>query len=288
MKTPNDISRFGYIVRTPKPHQLAQWDLYESHYAMVALCQKGFCEMEANMERVMFRAGMRLCLSHVMLLRCLSVSDDFEAIVMLIDRRAVPEAILGINSAMLQKLFMPIAAPIGNENDFTLLVRMISTLQRFTEIEQFESQSQVGLEMLRSFFQVLAGINLRMQGKNEWGNPSSSDHYFRQFLDLLAENVQKHHDVAYYSEQLCITPKYLNLICKRCAGRKAKEVINILLLILLKHEILSSERSLKEIAEMYSFCDQSSLGKFCRNYLGVSPMTLRQYGVQVLKESMIL
>ena len=51
-----------------------------------------------------------------------------------------------------------------------------------------------------------------------------SDHkrlVFQQFMKLIHENYSKEHQVIYYADRLCISPKYLSRLCKEISGKSA-------------------------------------------------------------------
>jgi len=98
----------------------------------------------------------------------------------------------------------------------------------------------------------------------------------RQLYRLIINNYRKEHQVKFYSEQMCLTPQYLNQITTHVFGKTLSAIISELLFSTARSMILSSEMSIQEIADELNFPDQASFSKFIKKTAGVSPNTLRK------------
>lgn len=98
----------------------------------------------------------------------------------------------------------------------------------------------------------------------------------RQLYRLIINNYRKEHQVKFYSEQMCLTPQYLNQITSNVFGKTLSAIISDLLFSTARSMILSSEMSIQEIANELNFPDQASFSKFIKKVVGVSPNTMRK------------
>jgi AraC-like DNA-binding protein len=98
----------------------------------------------------------------------------------------------------------------------------------------------------------------------------------RQLYRLIINNYRKEHQSRFYSDQMCLTPQYLNQITKDVFGKTLSSLISDLLFSTARSMILSSEMSLQEIADELNFADQASFSKFIKKTTGVSPNALRK------------
>lgn len=98
---------------------------------------------------------------------------------------------------------------------------------------------------------------------------------FKRFLLLLAEDNCQHRSVSYFADELCITPKYLCAVCKRESKRTPLEWIHSTMAQRIRHLLLHSDMSVKEIATSLNFPNLSFFGKFVRQHLGMSPSIFR-------------
>lgn len=106
-------------------------------------------------------------------------------------------------------------------------------------------------------------------------NYTSSEKIFLQFMSLVKANTPLHRDVKFYADRLCITSKYLSAVCKQNAGKTASEIINSATVEQIKQQLLSTDRSVKEIAFGAGFDNVSFFGKYVRRELGMSPRKFR-------------
>jgi AraC-like DNA-binding protein len=92
---------------------------------------------------------------------------------------------------------------------------------------------------------------------------------------LLSEHCKTQHNVAFYADKLCITPKYLNEICRKKANKTAKDVITKAVIARIKNSLIISGTSVQRIAYEFNFCDQSSFGKYFKKAVGMAPLAFR-------------
>lgn len=98
----------------------------------------------------------------------------------------------------------------------------------------------------------------------------------RQLYRLIINNYRKEHQVKFYSEQMCLTPQYLNQITGSIFGKTLSTIISDLLFSTARSMVLSSEMSIQEIANELNFADQASFSKFIKKFAGASPNALRK------------
>ena len=231
------------------------------------------------MEQVRAQAGSRICYTHVLEMRHLEVSSDFEAIALVMSDQFSFESVVGVETELLQSLFMTPVRQIDDPLRWNLLLNLVNSMSIYGSMSEGKFHHEIPRSIFRSIVIILGeneveyastGSSSRMQGY------SMADTYFRNFINLINDHVQREHEVAFYAEQLHITPKYLNEICKLKSGHKAKEIISTILVTLVKREITYSSKSMKELASEFNFSDQSSLGKFFRKLTGQSPLTFKR------------
>lgn len=98
---------------------------------------------------------------------------------------------------------------------------------------------------------------------------------FKKFIHLVHTHCTTQRDVAFYAEQLCISTRYLSAITKEKGENSAKEIIDDFLILEIKVALQSTNLSLKEIADRYSFPDQSFFGRYFKKHTGMSPKEYR-------------
>ena len=97
-----------------------------------------------------------------------------------------------------------------------------------------------------------------------------------QFMQLIREHSTCEHQVPFYTEQLCITSRYLyEITTQYMNGKTPKQLIDEQLIAEAKVLLNEPQLSVTEIAEQLHFADQSYLSRFFKKNTGISPKEFR-------------
>ena len=97
-----------------------------------------------------------------------------------------------------------------------------------------------------------------------------------QFMQLIREHSTCEHQVPFYTEQLCITPRYLyEITTQYMNGKTPKQLIDEQLIAEAKVLLNEPCLSVTEIAELLNFADQSYLSRFFKKNTVMSPKEFR-------------
>ena len=92
---------------------------------------------------------------------------------------------------------------------------------------------------------------------------------------MAGAETPRHRDVGYYASRLCITPKYLSVVCRKMVGKPASDILNGMTVEYIKTQLRSTDKTVKEIAAEAGFDNLSFFGKYVRRELGMSPRDYR-------------
>lgn len=106
-------------------------------------------------------------------------------------------------------------------------------------------------------------------------NVSQGEILFKKFLELISHKRIKPRSVEWYAKQLCVSPKYLSVICKTQSGQTAREIINKLVFADIRNLLKNSDKSIKEITHYLDFPSISFFGKYVKARTGMSPTRYR-------------
>ena len=96
-----------------------------------------------------------------------------------------------------------------------------------------------------------------------------------KFMYLVDIHYREEHKVQFYAKKLKITPNYLTNLCSDYTGESPKSIIESKILSSLKNDLLHSDYSLQELAQLYRFPDVSYMGRFFKRNAGCTPNTFR-------------
>ena len=103
-----------------------------------------------------------------------------------------------------------------------------------------------------------------------------TEQHFSKFMQLIYDNPTIEHKVKVYADKLCITPKYLNIICKKAVNQKPSDIIEKEITQRAIKMLKENDLNIKQIAQQLGFSNQSHFGTFMRRVTGQSPLDIRE------------
>ena len=98
-----------------------------------------------------------------------------------------------------------------------------------------------------------------------------SEELYNQFLNAVERYFNRYADVAFYAEQLNVSPRYLGQVTRRIADRSPKSVIDERITTEIALLLTTTSKPLKEIADQLGFSSQAHLSRFFKKQKGLSP-----------------
>lgn len=97
-----------------------------------------------------------------------------------------------------------------------------------------------------------------------------------QFKHLVEKNFLKKRSVKDYVCLLNVTAKHLSDVVKKTFGKSPHQIINDMLLLESKAQLVSTDKTITEIALDLNFTDQSHFNHFLKQHTGYSPAEYRK------------
>ena len=109
---------------------------------------------------------------------------------------------------------------------------------------------------------------------NQWAS-ESGDNLFNGFVKLVSQHFLTLHKVSDYAKLLHVSPDHLNRSIKSHSDKTAHELIDEMILMEAKAQLLHSGLSVTEIAYKLDFSDPSHFNKFFRKHSNCTPLQYR-------------
>lgn len=135
--------------------------------------------------------------------------------------------------------------------------------------------ADVAVSLFTSFLQLFREKMSEVVDMEEKTRSITSKSIMGRFANLLHTNYKEHHQVLFYADKMCISPKYLSFTVKEATGLTPKEHIDRKLAIESLYLLGKSELTIQEISFRLGFPDQSYFGRFFKRMFGISPMGYR-------------
>ena len=106
--------------------------------------------------------------------------------------------------------------------------------------------------------------------------PMHAEDIFTKFIKLVDEHCRHERRVGWYALQLGITPKYLSEAVRTVSKRTPNQWIDNYVTMELRVLLKNTTKNIKEIAEEMNFPNQSFMGKYFKDHVGISPTKYRK------------
>lgn len=132
--------------------------------------------------------------------------------------------------------------------------------------------------LVRSAMLALCGA-LKLQLNSEVQLPADAKtgrRHFQRFLHLLHSSGVKHRTVESYANELCISPKYLSVICKNLSGKTANKWITEQVMEGIRYYLKHTDLTITQVADRLGFPNPSFFGKYVKEHFGMTPVQFRE------------
>ena len=150
--------------------------------------------------------------------------------------------------------------------------------RKILQSRQNNKQEIVG-SLLTSFLYIALNAWSSRLGSSRQAESKSSarlNQVFERFIALVTEYHTRERGMAFYSDKLCLTPKYLSKLVKQASGRSAPDWIDSFVILEAKNMLKYSDKTIKEIVYALHFPNQSVFYKFFKAHTGMTPSAYRK------------
>ena len=166
-----------------------------------------------------------------------------------------------------------------SDKDIALYKHYMDMIRKVSHVSHSHSQ-QMTLGIISS---LLAFTSEVMEHEvNSFPAEKSSRHnnrnmrLFEDFMNLLTKHFREEHQIGFYADKLCLTPKYLSLLIKQTSGRSVSDWIDHCMIMEAKTLLRHSDMSIQQIAYTLHFPTPSFFGTYFKRHTGVTPGDFRQ------------
>lgn len=160
-----------------------------------------------------------------------------------------------------------------NRTDFAIYCRC---LYAYMKSGPYQMEMTVLFGQVTSYLEQSI-LDKYKQSKNY--RKTRAEEIFEKFILCVKQHCSLHRSVEFYADTLCITPQYLTRISRDISGKNASDWINEFVILEVKTLLKYTNLTVSEVSVEMHFPDQSSLGKYFRKHVGMSP---RQYAKTIV------
>lgn len=246
------------------------------NFILMALCRRGRAQYSIDTREQQVRPGDLLFISEGHIVDNYMASPDFECLCIMVSTEfyhGFVQNVKNVSSLLLFSTKNPVVSLTARE--IQVYGNYYQTIREKMGHTEHHYRTQLVKALLLAMFYDMSNVIWRMEQETQ-KTQSRADALFARFIVLLEQNFRRERRVAWYAEQLCITPKYLSEIVKHVSKRTPNEWIDNYVILEIRVLLKNSTKAIKEIAEGMNFPNQSFFGKYFREHMGVSPSEYRK------------
>ncbi len=267
----NDLILFEDITQVPLPTSPSRMKSL-----FLALCTSGHAQYTVDTKMHEVSAGDVIIISEEQVVADYMLSQDCKGIALIMSYDFFQNIVSGIHELSALFLFArthPVFHLDDNqtkalENDIEhIKEKIVDTGHRF--------RRELVMTMLKALVIDMSNIIYRFQQVGEAGQ-TRAEVIFRDFIQTVEKNYRTERRVGWYAQQLCITSKYLSETVRTVSRRTPSDWIDSYVTRELRVMLRNSTMSIKQIADELNFANQSFLGKYFKEHVGMSPSKFRK------------
>ena len=267
----NDLILFEDITKVPLPNSPSRMKAL-----FLALCTRGHAQYTVDTKMHEVSAGDVIIISEEQVVADYKLSDNCKGIALIMSYNFFQNIVSGIHE--LSHLFLfarthPVFHLDDNqtkalENDIEHIKEKIADVgHRF--------RRELVVTMLKALIIDMSNIIYQFQQVGD-EMQTRAEVIFRDFIQAVEKNYRTERRVSWYAQQLCITSKYLSETVRTVSRRTPSDWIDSYVTRELRVMLRNSTMSIKQIADELNFANQSFLGKYFKEHVGMSPSKFRK------------
>lgn len=170
-----------------------------------------------------------------------------------------------IEEPFLRQLFFPF-----QNKGIAIPAEMLEAMNSLFGLIMLESDGVADTSLLLAYITAFLTHLFRF-GKFDTELPALDEARMVKLLQLIEENYKENRSALFYAGQIGLTPKRVNEILRQRAGITMNKLIDQLLLLEAKRELMHNHLTVKEVAYDLGYSDPSYFARFFKKHTGLTP-----------------
>lgn len=246
------------------------------NFILMAMCKKGKAQYSIDTRQQVVKPGDLMFVSERHVIDNYEASPDFECLCIMLTTEyyhGFVQDVKNVSSLLLFSMNNPVVPLTSKE--IQVFTNYFETIRKKMADTNHHYRSPLVKALLLAMFYDMSNVIYRVERMTN-RKQTRAEAIFANFIHLLEQNFRTQRRVSWYAEQLCITPKYLSEIIKKISLRTPNDWIDSYVILEARVLLKNTTKSIKEITDELNFPNQSFLGKYFKEHVGVSPSEYRK------------
>ena len=246
------------------------------NFILMAMCKKGKAQYSIDTRQQVVKPGDLMFVSERHVIDNYEASPDFECLCIMLTTEyyhGFVQDVKNVSSLLLFSMNNPVVPLTSKE--IQVFTNYFETIRKKMADRSHQYRTPLVQALLLAMFYDMSNVIYRVERMTN-RKQTRAEAIFANFIHLLEQNFRTQRRVSWYADQLCITPKYLSEIIKKISLRTPNEWIDSYVILEARVLLKNTTKSIKEITDELNFPNQSFLGKYFKEHVGVSPSEYRK------------
>ncbi|MDR2914774.1 MAG: helix-turn-helix transcriptional regulator [Tannerella sp.] len=237
----------------------------------ISICTGGYAKVKIALREYEIAQGTLMVLIPDLIIEPLKTTSNLSFKTIFFPYDFVSDLKFPVQYNIIEKIMALSCIPLSNQ-DYRTLLKYHSFIeeQYLRDIPKYKAGiiKYILFAMIEEIFSLYSIREAKLMSSGR------IEQLANQFVDILLKNYKSEHNVSFYADKLCVSPKYLMTLIRQKTGKPISTWINSALITHSKRELKTSEKSILLISEELNF---SSPSQFCRYFKAHTGMTPKQY-----------
>ncbi len=245
---------------------------------IVAVCTGGRGGYTLNQEEHDIKSGDAMILTDGQVVDKIWMSDDIKGIALLISNPFIFEILKDVRNLSLlflltrnHPVFPMESKEIRTANEYFKMIE-----ERVVGMDYPFRKDVLRLLLLTMIYDLGSAYYRVMNSSELFSYDTKGEKVFVEFIQLVEKHCRHERRVSWYAEQLGLTPKYLSEIISNVSKCTPNAWIDKYVTKEIRILLRQTDMKICDIAKELNFPNQSFLGKYFRENVGVSPNKYRK------------
>lgn len=245
------------------------------------LCEKGSININYDNSSVTLTSNCLLVMRAGHVINSYNTSSDFKGHCIAVSAQIIDETATALSK------ILPYIAGIKENPTIQLTPKEAATQIELCNILRSKAyshghsyQKEVTRGIIEAlFYETLGLYNDYFSSDIQAASLKRRNALLQRFIAEVEKNFHSHRSVAFYANELCVTPKYLSASVKETSGKTAGEWIDSYVILEAKTLLRNTGLTVQEVSNKLNFSNQSFFGKYFKHLTGISPRKFRNQSI---------
>jgi AraC-like DNA-binding protein len=246
------------------------------NFIVMALCEEGHAKYTIDTRELHVNPGDLFFISEHHIVDKIVASPNFKCLSILVSTKfyhGFVQNVQNVSSLLLFSRNNPVVAL--TQEEIEVYKNFYQLIWKKMENHEHHFRTDLVKTLLLAMFYDMSNVILRV-GKKQPEKTRRGDTIFEKFIRLVEENYRTERRVSWYADKLGISGKYLSEVIKQVSHRTPNHWIDDYVVLELRVQLKNTTKSIRDIAQELNFANQSFLGKYFKEHVGISPTEFRK------------